>query len=113
MNVGSAIVILVGVLIIILIAYLAMSQAPIATRVRGLFRQNIDNQPEGQRLPPRPNPQWAADPDRTNEARELERITGVIRKGEPFTIVTNDPSHWAASDFELQGIVTAVAEVQT
>jgi len=113
MNVGSAIVILVGVLIIILIAYLAMSQAPIATRVRGLFRQNIDNQPEGQRLPPRPNPQWAADPDRTNEAREIERITGVIRKGEPFTIVSGDPSYWGARGFEIEGLITAVGEVET
>src|SRR6266508_265113 len=96
-----------------LVGYLAMSQASIPRRIRRVFSQRTERQDEPPALAPRPNAQWEADPDRTNEARELERVTGVIRKGEGFTIVTNDPSPWAANDFELQGIVTAVAEVQT
>jgi hypothetical protein len=113
MSFGSLIMIVISVLVIGLIAYLAMSQAPIPSRFRRVFRGRIDKDPEEPGMPPRPNAQWDADPDRTNEAREIERVTGVIRKGEPFTIATGDPSHWGVSSYDVEGLITGVAEVET
>ena len=113
MNGGNLVLMLVLVAVIALVAYLAMSQADIPSRFRRLIRQKIDDQPDEPRVGPRPNPRWEPDPDRTNEAREVERVTGVIRKGEPFTIVSGDPSHWGASGFDIEGLITAVAEVET
>jgi hypothetical protein len=105
------IVIVVG--IIVLVAYIAMSQSPIPRRIRRLFT-SWRTPGETESTPgPRPNAQWGEDPDRVNEAREIERVTGVVRLGDAVSIVTNDPSHWNASSFEIQGNVTGVAEVQT
>ena len=106
-------VIMVFVAVIGLVAYLAMSQADIPSRIRRLFSQKIDDSADESRLQPRPNPDWEPDPDRTNEAVQIEQVTGAIRKGEAFTIVSGDPSHWGASGFEIEGLITAVAEVQT
>jgi hypothetical protein len=99
--------------IILLAAYIAMSQSPLPRRIRRLFTSwRTPDQPDN--APgPRPNAQWGEDPDRVNEAREVERVTGVIRLGDAVSIVTNDPSHWNANSFEIQGNVTGVAEVQT
>lgn len=113
MNAGNLIFLLIAVAMIGLIAYLAMSQSPIPSRMRRLFGQKIDNRPEEGGLPPRPNARFGPDPDRTNEAAEVEKVTGVIRKGEPFTLVSGDPSYWGASSFDIEGLVTGVAEVQT
>ncbi len=113
MNLGNLLAIMVLIAIVGLIAYLAMSQADIPSRVRRLFRQRIDDRPDEGGLGPRPNAEWQPDPDRTNEAREVERVTGVIRNGEAFSIVSGDPSHWGASAFEIEGLITGVAEVET
>ncbi|MDP8923599.1 MAG: hypothetical protein M3O34_12060 [Chloroflexota bacterium] len=114
MNAGTLILLIVAIAIIGLVAYLATSQADIPTRVRRLLKMKLDDRPDadgGQQ--PRPNARWGPDPDRTNEARELEKVTGVIRSGEAFTIVTSDPSFWGASGFEIEGLVVGVAEVET
>lgn len=98
---------------ILLAIYIAMSQSPIPRRIRRFisFSRKSD---DGETTPgPRPNAQWGEDPDRVNEAREIERITGVVRVGDAVTVVTNDPSHWNVNSFEIQGNVTGVAEVQT
>jgi hypothetical protein len=113
MNAGNLVLMVVVVAIIGLVAYLAMSQASIPSRIRRLLGQKLDDRPESGGLPPRPNPSWDPDPDRTNEAREIEHMTGVIRKGEAFSIVSGDPSHWDARSFEVEGLITAVAEVET
>jgi hypothetical protein len=113
-NLGNLIVMMVAIAVIGLILYLTMSRSSIPERLRRLVSQKIDDRPaEEAGLPPRPNAQWGEDPDRTNEARELERVTGAIRKGEAFSIVSGDPSYWGASSFEMEGLVTAVAEVET
>jgi hypothetical protein len=75
---------------------------------------NIDN--KGDDTPKRGQrraAQFGNDPDRTNEAAEVERVTGVIRSGEAFTIATNDPSFWGASGFDVEGLIVQVAEVET
>ncbi len=113
MDFGNLLVIMVLIAIVGLIAYLAMSQADLPTRFRRLLRQRIDDRPDEGGVGPRPNAEWQPDPDRTNEAHEVERVTGVIRKGEAFTIVSGDPSHWGASAFEIEGLITGVAEVET
>jgi hypothetical protein len=114
MNVGNLVVLVILVAVVGLVAYLAMSQASIPERMRRLFKQKIDDRSDDEpRLGPRPNPQWDADPDRTNEAQELERVTGVMRNGEPFTIVSGDPSYWGSSNFEIEGLIVGVAEVET
>jgi hypothetical protein len=113
MSAGNLILMVILVAVIGLVAYLAMSQADLPSRLRRLIKMNIDDKKEDGGLPPRPNARWEPDPDRTNEAREIERVTGVIRKGEPFTIVTGDPSFWGASGFDVEGLITAVAEVET
>jgi hypothetical protein len=114
MNLGNLVVLVILVAVVGLVAYLAMSQASIPERMRRLFKQKIDDRADDQpRLGPRPNPKWDADPDRTNEAQELERVTGVMRNGEPFTIVSGDPSYWGSSNFEIEGLIVGVAEVET
>ncbi len=113
MDAGNLVLIALAVGLIGGAAYLTMSQSSIPSRFRRLFSQKIDDRPEEPRLPPRRNPAWSDDPDRTNEARELEQVTGIIRSGEAFSIVSGDPSHWGASSFEIEGLVTAVAEVET
>jgi len=114
MSVGTIILTIILIGIIGLGFYLATSQAETPMRIRRLFKMKIDDR--GDDTPsqgPRPNARWAADPDRTNEAREVEKVTGVIRKGEAFTIVTSDPSFWGARGFEIEGLIVQVAEVQT
>jgi hypothetical protein len=115
MSVGVVIVIVILVAIIGLGVYVATSQAEAPMRIRRLMKMKIDDRGDDDtpRQGPRPNPRWAADADRTNEAREIEKVTGVIRKGEPFTIVTGDPSFWGASGFEIEGLIVQVAEVET
>jgi hypothetical protein len=115
MNAGTLILLFVLVALIGLVAYLATSQSELPTRIRRLFKSKIDDrgadEPSG--MPPRPNARWGPDPDRTNEAREVERVTGVIRKGEPFTVTTSDPSFWGAGSFDIEGLVVGVAECET
>jgi hypothetical protein len=114
MNPGTLILLIVLVTIVGLVAYVAMSQSEIPTRIRRLFKMKIDDRAdEGTGTRPRPNARWGADPDRTNEASELEKVTGVIRTGEAFSIVTSDPSFWGASGFEIEGLVVGVAEAET
>ncbi len=116
MNLGNLVVLVIVVAVIGLVAYLAMSQASIPERMRRLFKQKLDDrrgEEEEPRLGPRPNPMWDADPDQTNEAQQIERVTGVIRNGEPFTIVSGDPSYWGSSNFEIEGLVVGVAEAET
>jgi hypothetical protein len=114
MNPGTLVLLVVLVAIIGLVAYLATSQSDIPTRLRRVLKMNIDNKSDdaparGQRRAAR----WSNDPDRTNEASEIERVTGVIRSGEAFTIASNDPSFWGASGFDIEGLIVQVAEVQT
>jgi hypothetical protein len=99
--------------VIVLAVYVAVSQSPIARRIRRLISLSRKSDETDSTPAPRPNAQWGEDPDRVNEARELERVTGVIRVGDAVTVVTNDPSHWNVNSFEIQGNVTGVAEVQT
>jgi hypothetical protein len=114
MSIGGIIVVIILVAIVGLAIYIATSQAETPMRIRRLFSTKIDSRgDETPRQAPRPNPRWGADADRTNEAREVEKVTGVIRKGEPFTIVTGDPSFWGASGFEIEGLIVQVAEVET
>src|SRR5947199_8411152 len=114
MSIGAVIVLVILVAIIGLGLYIATSQAETPMRIRRLFKMKIDDRgDEAPRQAPRPNPRWGPDADRTNEAREIEKVTGVIRKGEPFTIVTGDPSFWGASGFEIEGLIVQVAEVET
>jgi hypothetical protein len=114
MSAGTLIFLVVCVALIGLVAYLATSQSEIPSRLRRVLKMNIDNKGDeapsrGQRRAAR----WSNDPDRTNEATEVERVTGVIRSGEAFTIATNDPSFWGASGFDVEGLVVQVAEVET
>ncbi|HZO27433.1 MAG TPA: hypothetical protein VFH48_15740 [Chloroflexota bacterium] len=114
MNAGTLIFLVVMVAIIALVAYMAMSQSEIPTRVRRLLKQKVDDRgDETPRRGPRPRPSWNADPDRTNEAAEVEKVTGVIRSGEAFTIATTDPSFWESRGFDVEGLIVQVAEVQT
>jgi hypothetical protein len=116
MNPGTLILLFVIVAIIGLVAYLATSQADLPTRIRRLVKMKIDDRADdgsGAGKPPRPNARWSADPDRTNEATELEKVTGAIRTGEAFSIVTSDPSFWGASGYEIEGLVVGVAEAET
>jgi hypothetical protein len=114
MNAGTLITLVILVAIIALAAYMAMSQSEIPTRVRRLLKQKVDDRgDETPRRGPRPRPRWASDPDRTNEAAEVEKVTGVIRSGEAFTIATSDPSFWESSGFDIEGLIVQVAEVQT
>jgi hypothetical protein len=114
MNAGTLVFLVVLIAIIALVVYLATSQSEIPTRARRLLKMRIDDR--GDEAPARgarPNARWSEDPDRTNEARELERVTGVIRSGEAFTIATGDPSFWGASGFDIEGLIVQVAEVET
>lgn len=115
MSAGNLVLLVVLVAIIGLVAYLATSQGDIPSRLRRLIKMNVDDRGDSgsPRRGPRPNAQWANDPDRTNEAREIEKVTGVIRSGEAFTIVTSDPSFWEASGFDIEGLIVQVAEVET
>ena len=112
MSIGTLILLVVLVAVVGLIAYLAMSGAPIPSRLRRVLGQRVDDRPDEPSRGARSNPRWEPDPDRTNEAREVERVTGVIRSGEPFTIVSGDPSHWEARGFEIEGLIVGVAEVE-
>ncbi|MCC6179558.1 MAG: hypothetical protein IT305_29965 [Chloroflexi bacterium] len=114
MNAGTLALIVILIAIIALVAYLTTSQSDTPARIRRLFKMKIDDR--GEQEPARrarPNARWGADPDRTNEAREVERVTGVIRSGEPFTIATGDPSFWNASSFDIEGLIVQVCEVET
>ena len=114
MSAGTLIFLVVCVALIGLVAYLATSQSEIPTRLRRVLKMNIDN--KGDETPSRGQrrvARWGNDPDRTNEASEVERVTGVIRAGEAFTIATNDPSFWEARGFDVEGLIVQVAEVQT
>jgi hypothetical protein len=114
MNPGTIITLVILVAIIALVAYMAMSQSEIPTKVRRLLKQKVDNRgDETPKRGPRPRARWNSDPDRTNEAAEVERVTGEIRSGEAFTIATSDPSFWEASGFDVEGLIVQVAEVQT
>jgi hypothetical protein len=114
MSAGTLIFLVVCVALIGLVAYLATSQSEIPSRLRRVLKMNLDN--KGDETPSRGQrrvAQWGSDPDRTNEASEVERVTGVIRSGEAFTIATNDPSFWEARGFDVEGLIVQVAEVQT
>jgi hypothetical protein len=114
MNAGTLIFLVVMIAIVGLVAYMAMSQSEIPTRVRRLLKQKVDDRGgETPRRGPRARPRWGNDPDYTNEAAEVEKVTGVIRSGEAFTIATSDPSFWEASGFDIEGLIVQVAEVQT
>jgi hypothetical protein len=114
MNAGTLIILVILVAIVFLGAYMAMSQSEIPTRVRRLLKQKVDSgNDETPRRGPRPRPRWSDDPDRTNEAAEVEKVTGIIRSGEAFTIATSDPSFWEARGFDVEGLIVQVAEVQT
>src|SRR5690348_15442130 len=115
MSAGGIVLLVILVAIIALVAFLATSQGDIPSRLRRLVKMNIDDKGAGgaPKRGARMNAQWANDPDRTNEAREVEKVTGVIRSGEAFTIVTSDPSFWEASSFEIEGLIAQVAEVET
>ncbi len=114
MNAGTLILLVILVAIAGLAIYLATSQSEIPTRVRRLLRFKIDERGDG---PPqrsvRPKARWDGDPDHTNEASEVERVTGVIRSGEAFTIASSDPSFWGASGFDIEGLIVQVGEVET
>src|SRR5687767_11646854 len=115
MSAGTLIFLVVCVALIALVAYLATSQSEIPSRLRRVLKMNIDSR-KGDDTPgraPRRVPAWRGDPDRTNEALEIERVTGVIRSGEAFTIATSDPSFWESSGFDIEGLIVQVAEVQT
>src|SRR4051794_27107368 len=114
MSVGSIVLLVILVGIIGLGFYLATSQADIPTRIRRLFKMNIDQRgnDDSPTRGPRPNARWGPDADRTNEASEIEKVTGVIRAGEPFTVTSSDPSFWNASGFEIEGLIAQVAEVE-
>ena len=115
MSPGTLILLVIVVAIVGLVAYVATSQAEIPTRIRRLLKMQIDDRPDedGASSRPRPNARWGADPDRTNEASEIEKVTGAIRSGEAFSIVTSDPSFWGASRFDIEGLVVGVAEAET
>ncbi|MFN8632860.1 MAG: hypothetical protein U0893_03325 [Chloroflexota bacterium] len=114
MNPGTIVVLVILVAIVGLVAYLATSQSDIPSRLRRVLKMNIDNRDDGgTRRSARPDARWGDDPDRTNEAREIERVTGVIRSGEAFSIPSNDPSFWNASGFDIEGLIVQVAEVET
>jgi len=114
MNAGSLVFLVVLVALIGLAVYLSMSQAEIPTRLRRVLKMKIDDRNDtGPGRGPRPRPRWRNDPDRTNEALEVERVTGIIRSGEAFTIATSDPSFWNARDFDIEGLMLQVAEVET
>jgi hypothetical protein len=104
-------VIILGV--ILLVAYIAMSQSPLPRRIRRLISSRRTPSETPAASAPRPNPQWGDDPDRVNEAQQVEAVTGVIRLGDIISVVSNDPTHWNARSFEIQGNVTGVAEVET
>jgi hypothetical protein len=114
MSAGTLIFLVVCVALIALVAYLATSQSEIPSRLRRVLKMNLDK--KGDDTPSRGQRRvagWNRDPDRTNEAAEVERVTGVIRAGEAFTIATNDPSFWGASGFDVEGLIVQVAEVET
>jgi hypothetical protein len=114
MNPGTIVVMVILVAVIGLVAYLATSQSDIPSRLRRVLKMNIDNKnDDGPRRGVRANASWGSDPDRTNEAREIERVTGEIRSGEAFSIPSNDPSFWNASGFDIEGLIVQVAEVET
>ena len=115
MNAGTLIMLVILVGIVFLGAYMAMSQSEIPTRVRRILKQKTDRSgnSDAPRRGPRPRPSWRDDPDRTNEAAEVEKVTGIIRSGEAFTIATSDPSFWEARGFDIEGLIVQVAEVQT
>ena len=114
MSAGALVFLVVMVGIIALVAYMAMSQSEIPSRIRRLLKQRVDDRGDvTPRRGPRPRARWSGDPDRTNEAAEVERVTGMIRSGEAFTIATSDPSFWGASGFDIEGLIVQVAEVQT
>lgn len=100
-------------LLIGLVAYVLMSQSPLPRRIRRIFNQQRQSTPAEAPLPTRRAAQWDADPDQVNEAREVERVTGVIRRGDAFTVTSSDPSHWGAQTFDIEGTITAVAEAET
>lgn len=117
MNAGSLVFLVILVGIIALVAYLSTSQAEIPSKLRQLMKLKMDSRKEEvggvPRRGPRPRPSWGMDPDRTNEAAEVERVTGVIRSGEAFTIASSDPSFWDARGFDIEGLIVQVAECQT
>jgi hypothetical protein len=114
MNVGALVFLVVLIVIIGLGVYLATSQSEIPTRLRRVLKMQIDD--KGDETPSRGvrrAARWSSDPDRTNEAAEIEKVTGVIRTGEAFTIATSDPSFWGAHGYDIEGLMVQVAEVQT
>jgi len=113
MDIGRIITLAIILGIIAFGVYVAMSQSPLPRRIRRLITSWRTPEKTEEAPAPRPNARWGEDPDHVNEAREVERITGVIRLGDALTVVTNDPSHWGAKSFEIQGNITSVAEVQT
>jgi hypothetical protein len=115
MSVGALIMMVIVVAIIGFGIYIAMSKADTPSRIRRIMKMNIDsrNDDDTPTRAPRPNARWSGDADRTNEASEIEKVTGVIRSGEPFTIATADPSFWGASGFDIEGLIVQVAEVET
>ncbi|MCC7370438.1 MAG: hypothetical protein IT306_18585 [Chloroflexi bacterium] len=115
MNAGTLVFLVVLVAIIGIVIYLATSQSELPSRIRRVIKLNMNsgkNDEAGGRGP-RPQARWSMDPDQTNEAREIERVTGVIRSGEAFTIATSDPSFWGARGFDIEGLIVQVGEVQT
>jgi hypothetical protein len=114
MNAGTVILLVVLVALAGLAIYLATSQSEIPTRMRRLLKLKIDDRDDDSpSRGARPKARWDDDPDRTNEAAEVERVTGVIRSGEAFTIASSDPSFWGASGFDIEGLIVQVAEVET
>lgn len=115
MNAGTLVFLVVLVAIIGLVVYLATSQAELPSRFRRILKLKMNSKDldEAGGRGPRPVARWSSDPDQTNEAREIERVTGVIRSGEAFTIATSDPSFWGARGFDIEGLIVQVGEVQT
>jgi hypothetical protein len=114
MSAGTLIFLVVLVAIVGLVAYLSTSQSEIPTRLRRVLKMKIDDRKDvGPGRSQRPKAGWNNDPDRTNEALEVERVTGAIRSGEAFTIATSDPSFWNSSGFDIEGLMVQVAEVET
>lgn len=113
MDIGRTITLAIILGVMLLVVYIAMSQSPLPRRIRRLISSWRTPSETPAPAAPRPNPRWGEDPDRVNEAQEIEAVTGVIRLGDVLSVVSNDPTHWNAKSFEIQGNVSGVAEVET
>jgi hypothetical protein len=113
MSASTFVFLIILISIAALVLFMLLSQSDMAMRTRRLIKMSRTKPDDAPAVAPRPNAQWDIDPDRTNEAREIERQTGVIRKGSAFSIVSNDAAHWGVDGFDVEGLITAVAECET